>query len=241
MATAMIVGTFHFMSRVDMVKSDVVDVSTAGAHAEIDAVVDRLADYAPSKVVLEMLPRTRWRYAHYRAYLAGERSPDPGEREQIGFRLARRLGARRVFPMDILHRRWEPSVEDRVARDAAAAKVWAELEWANLAAGADGSHRLHALTVLAHLALMNEPASQDAMGAYLTLSATASSVRCPVLTEHRTPETIVQWIPRLLSSMPSCSWGSRRDDLLACLVMVATWSSTRTASAFRSRWSAGRW
>jgi hypothetical protein len=167
---AMVVGTFHFVSRVDMVSSDVIDMSGAAAQAEISEVVDRLAVYAPTKIVLEMPAADRVAINdHYRAYLAGAQALDAGEREQVGFRLARRLGHAEVFPVDILHRWWEPSVEDVVARDPAAAEVWNELERANASASTEGSDKLHSLTVAEHLALMNDPASQDVMGQYLTV------------------------------------------------------------------------
>jgi len=170
LATAMVVGTFHFVSRLDMVKSDVVDMSTAAARAEIDEVVDRLAAYAPTKVVLEMPAADKVEINdHYRAYIEGKQSLDPGEREQVGFRLAQRLGHAAVYPVDILHRWWEPSVEQVAGRDPAAGQVWAELKRQNAVSADAGSNKLHSLTVLEHLALMNDPAPQDAMDEYLTV------------------------------------------------------------------------
>lgn len=153
-----------------MVKSDVVDMSTPIAQAQIEEVVDCLTTYRPTKVVLELPAADRVEInEQYQAYLAGERPLGPGAREQIGFRLARRLALAAVHPVDILHRWWEPTVEDVVARDEAAGKVWAQLQRQHEAAGAEGSDRLHSLTVREHLALMNEPNSHDAMGDYLTV------------------------------------------------------------------------
>lgn len=167
---ALVVGTFHFVSRLDMVKSDVVDMSTPSAQAEIDEAVECLAAYQPTKVVLELPAADKVDInSHYRAYLAGERLLDDGEREQVGFRLARRLGHAAVYPVDILNRWWEPTVEDVVARDTAAAMVWADLGRRNKAAAEDGSRRLHSLTVREYLALMNEPDLQDSMRDYLTV------------------------------------------------------------------------
>ena len=50
-------------------------------------------------------------------HVGGERPFDPGEREQVGFRPV----------VDILHRWWEPTVEDVVARNESAGEVWAQL------------------------------------------------------------------------------------------------------------------
>jgi Family of unknown function (DUF5694) len=103
---AVVVGTFHFVSRLDMVQSDVVDMTTPSAQMEIEHVVECLASYRPTKVVLELPAADRVEInSRYRAYLAGQRLLDGGEREQVGFRLAGRPGHPTVYPVDILHRK----------------------------------------------------------------------------------------------------------------------------------------
>lgn len=165
-----LIGTFHFVSRLDMVAPEVIDMSTAPRQIEIERVVARLARYRPSKVLLEMpyaeTARINLDYAQYRA---GRRRLDPGEPEQIGFRLANALGHERVFPVDILHRWYEPSVEQVAARNRKAGELWAQLERDNAERSRRGTNDLKTRTVLELLAAMNTPEQQRSLGEYLTL------------------------------------------------------------------------
>jgi hypothetical protein len=166
---ALVVGTFHFVSRLDMVQPDVVDMTTHAAQREIADVVECLASYRPTKVVLELPAADKVQInSRYRAYLAGERSLDGGEREQVGFRLAGRLGHPACTRSTSCTAGGSPRSRTWPRGIPRAGEVWADLEEKSRAAAEEGTARLHTLTVREHLALMNAPESQDVMGDYLT-------------------------------------------------------------------------
>ena len=100
-ARVMILGVYHFDSpNLDCVKSAKVDHLSEPKQTEIAEVLERLAVFAPTKIVLEALPedtRIQERYASYlqeKCTLAGD------EREQLGFRLARRFAHPRLYLAD---------------------------------------------------------------------------------------------------------------------------------------------
>lgn len=98
----MILGTFHFAgSSGDMIDVAMGDVLAERRQAEIAALVDRLAAFAPTKVAVELLPEHAAAFDDaYQAYRRDERSLAANERQQIGMRLARRMGHDRLYPID---------------------------------------------------------------------------------------------------------------------------------------------
>lgn len=98
----MILGTYHFANPgQDAINVEAADVTTPEKQAEIRAVVDALAAFAPTKVALEY-PRDRGAVldSAFRAYREGRRELTPNERQQLGFRLAARMGHERVHSVD---------------------------------------------------------------------------------------------------------------------------------------------
>jgi hypothetical protein len=98
----MLLGTYHFAgSRTDAIHTPAEDVLTERRQAELDDLVHRLAAWMPDQVAVEwpasFADSTQARFGRYVAS-GGTRSRN--EVEQIGFRLARRLGHRTVFPID---------------------------------------------------------------------------------------------------------------------------------------------
>ena len=74
---------------------------TPQKQAEIAAVVDALAAFRPTVVVVERRPeRAAALDSLYAAYRAGRHALGRSEVEQLGFRLAARLGHDRVYPAD---------------------------------------------------------------------------------------------------------------------------------------------
>lgn len=98
----MILGTFHFEgSATDQISVTMGDVLTPERQAEIEDVVERLAGFAPTKIMVEALPAHEERLnAGYRAWRAGEEELTAHEADQIGMRLARRLGHDRIYAVD---------------------------------------------------------------------------------------------------------------------------------------------
>lgn len=98
----LIVGTPHFGNPGrDVVNVRVPDVLSAERQREIEAIVERLAAFRPTRVAVEWpaddQARLDQRYADFRA---GRFALTANERDQIGLRLAARLGLARVDAVD---------------------------------------------------------------------------------------------------------------------------------------------
>lgn len=98
----LIVGTPHFGNPGrDIINTRVSDVTTAERQREIEAIVERLAAFHPTRVAVEWpadeQTRLDQRYADYRA---GRYQLSADETDQIGLRLAARLGLERVDAVD---------------------------------------------------------------------------------------------------------------------------------------------
>ncbi len=98
----MILGTFHFTGGgSDEVNAEVDDFLAPARQAEIVQVIERLAAYAPDKIMLEMRPEDEGEFnAKYKAYLAGKHALSVNERQQLGMRLAARLNHSRLYGID---------------------------------------------------------------------------------------------------------------------------------------------
>lgn len=101
-ARVMVLGTFHFTGGgQDYVNSEVDDYLAPARQAEIEAVVEQLAEFNPTRIVVELDPEAEDRFnAQYDAYRRGEHTLTVNERQQIGMRLAARLGHDRLYAAD---------------------------------------------------------------------------------------------------------------------------------------------
>ena len=98
----LMLGSYHMSNPgMDMFNLEADDVSTPKRQAEIQAVVDQLALWRPTKVAVESPYGDSITIARYQAYLRGELELRNSEEEQIGFRLARQLGHETVYPIDV--------------------------------------------------------------------------------------------------------------------------------------------
>lgn len=98
----MLLGVWHFAgSGSDAVQARAEDVLTPRRQAELEALADRLAGWAPEQIAVEwpfsFADSTTARYARY---AASGTTDSRNEVAQIGFRLARRLGHPTVHPID---------------------------------------------------------------------------------------------------------------------------------------------
>jgi hypothetical protein len=85
-------GTFHFAESADVISVDL-DVMAERRQREILDVVEGLERFEPTAVALERPPESQKALNRaYRAFRSGERGLGRSETEQIGFRLAARLG-----------------------------------------------------------------------------------------------------------------------------------------------------
>ena len=98
----MVLGTFHFTGGgSDYVNSEVDNYFSEQRQAEIEALTGMLAEFQPTRIVVELTPDGEERFnAQYRQYLAGEHALTVNERQQIGMRLAARLGHPRLYAAD---------------------------------------------------------------------------------------------------------------------------------------------
>lgn len=100
--TVLICGMVHFAWEHDVQTYDVGDVTGDKRTQEIEELVARLARFRTTQVALEILELHEHAAVNerYRRYLAGDLELERAESEQVGFRLARRLGHREVHPVD---------------------------------------------------------------------------------------------------------------------------------------------
>lgn len=106
-------GTFHFkFPNLDVVKSDAddqIDVLDSKYQKEIELIVDKLVKFKPTKIVIEREPKKQQTYdSLYTSYLNGKHKLTRSEEQQIGFRLAKRLGLKQLYCTDA----WGTDYED---------------------------------------------------------------------------------------------------------------------------------
>lgn len=97
----LLLGSYHMANPgADAFNLEADDVLAPQRQAEIRAVVDRIAAFEPTLVAVE----ARWgdsaTIEGWRDYVSGKSELRRNEREQIGFRLARRLELDTVYPID---------------------------------------------------------------------------------------------------------------------------------------------
>lgn len=104
----LVLATYHFHNPgADVAQFTVADHLSEPRQREIAAVVDALARFRPTKILLEWTPGTADSVAAtYARYRAGSFALTANEVHQIGFRLAARLGHEALYPVD--HRRGLP-------------------------------------------------------------------------------------------------------------------------------------
>ncbi|HSN88553.1 MAG TPA: DUF5694 domain-containing protein [Thermoanaerobaculia bacterium] len=99
--TFLIIGTFHFEgSASDLMGNSLPDTLSEKRQKEIGEVVDALARFRPTKVAIEYPMGHAKVQEAFQAYLDGQRELKPSETEQIAFRLAKKLGHKKIWPVD---------------------------------------------------------------------------------------------------------------------------------------------
>lgn len=111
----LVLGTFHFRDAgLDDYKPRFsVDVMSPERQREIEELLGRLAAFKPTKIVLEWPEATQTGLdSAYTAFLAGSRPATANERDQLGFRLAQRLGHVRVYAFDAAARWYDMAMNE---------------------------------------------------------------------------------------------------------------------------------
>lgn len=97
----MILGSFHMAGSRDFVQGKDLAIEGERRQREILDVVDRLARFRPTHVAVEVERAAEEALnLRYQRYLEGEHTLSNSETEQIGFRLAQRLGHQRIHAVD---------------------------------------------------------------------------------------------------------------------------------------------
>ena len=101
-ARILLIGSGHWANPgLDMIAPEFDDMLAPHRQAEIAACIERLAAFAPTKVALESWAEGADRLQdEYRRYRAGTFALGPGERHQLGLRLAAACGHDRIHGID---------------------------------------------------------------------------------------------------------------------------------------------
>lgn len=108
-AKALLLGTFHFANPgLDVVKTDVFDVTTPDGQQQVIQLVERLNAFKPTKILLEFNPENHELInERYQQYRAGEFELPSNEIYQIGFRLAAMNDIEQVYSVDDRSTQWQ--------------------------------------------------------------------------------------------------------------------------------------
>ena len=92
----LVLGTFHFANAPDFNPIDAPEQQN-----EIKEFVNNIAEFNPTKIALEFERKDSTIVdSIYKAYLSGDHKLTVNERQQIGFRLAKQLDHKAVYPID---------------------------------------------------------------------------------------------------------------------------------------------
>lgn len=153
----MIVGVYHF----DNPGRDLLNIHSEGIltpekQKEIDAVVEAMKKFRPTKIAIEAPVASEKTKQKYADYLAGKYTLTANEIDQLGFRLAKELGHKEIYPVDVQF----PFDFEEVAKFAdehqQGALVGGAFEMAKKAVGEIQEHVDHG-TVLETLRFLNSP------------------------------------------------------------------------------------
>lgn len=175
-------GSYHFNPETaqNVVEPEGRNIMAPERQAQVLALVDSLMRFEPTKVAVE------WPYAardtfhrRYRAYRAGERELAPNEREQVGMRIAARLGHERVHPVDFhFETGYSEGLQNAVEEHKPELLEWRREFLGGMKATMD-SLQDHA-TVLEALRWYNDPATVDRLLApYLKMTEVAADSTYP--------------------------------------------------------------
>lgn len=97
----MILGMYHMANPgLDAINTEADDVLAPKRQQEIQALVNNLQKFRPTKIGLEAPYRSTTIQDRYKRYLEGNYALTHNETDQIGFRLAKQLGLPAVTPID---------------------------------------------------------------------------------------------------------------------------------------------
>ena len=104
-AHVMILGTYHMANPGhDMFNVVSDDVLSAKRQKEVAEVIDVLKKFKPTKIMIEAPLDSEKVQKQYADYLAGNYTLTRNEIDQLGYRLAKELGHKKIYPVDFQYR-----------------------------------------------------------------------------------------------------------------------------------------
>ena len=101
-AEVLVLGVYHMNNPGrDVFNSQVDDVLASKRQAEIAQVVEALKKFNPTKIAIEAEAGSKRTPQQYDDYVAGKHELTRNEIEQLGFRLAKELGHKTIYPVDV--------------------------------------------------------------------------------------------------------------------------------------------
>jgi hypothetical protein len=101
-AQVLVLGAYHMANPGrDIFKMSADDVLAPRRQAEIAEAFEVLKKFEPTKIAVEAEVSDQSLPKRYADYLAGKHALSRSEVEQIGFRLAKELGLKAVYPVDV--------------------------------------------------------------------------------------------------------------------------------------------
>lgn len=99
-AQVMVLGVYHFTAKNDVDNTDVDNMLSPKRQAEIVDLIAHLREFKPTKIIIEAPYGDVKQNERYAQYLAGKLTLKADEVDQIGFRLAKELKHKQLFPVD---------------------------------------------------------------------------------------------------------------------------------------------
>ncbi|HWI20062.1 MAG TPA: DUF5694 domain-containing protein [Vicinamibacterales bacterium] len=101
-AEVLVLGVYHMNNPgLDVFNMQADDVSAPKRQAEIAVALETLRKFAPTKIAVERMAGDSRIGKDFEDYAKGLRPLTRNETEQLGFRLAKELGHKRVYPVDV--------------------------------------------------------------------------------------------------------------------------------------------
>lgn len=99
----MVLGSPHFGNPgMDVINNEFPDVHTPEYQRQMEQVADSLAEFNPTKIAIEARPDYKPKAdSMYAKYLSGRHSLTRNERQQLGFRMAKRFNHPDIYSIDI--------------------------------------------------------------------------------------------------------------------------------------------
>ncbi|HEV7642971.1 MAG TPA: DUF5694 domain-containing protein [Pyrinomonadaceae bacterium] len=158
-------GSYHMGTPGNnLVNPKVNDVTTPERQKQIAGLIDKLKKFKPTKIVLEIDSEDEAKTQEtYRQYLAGTYQLSKNETNQIGFRLAKELGHKKLYCVDWSDDWDDPAINyEKFAAKDAEMDSYLKKVYQNLKKGIDAEFaKIAPLSIVDQLIFLNRPAHME--------------------------------------------------------------------------------